>query len=280
MAEKEGIYTILDMHGTQGGQSEYDHTGQAGQNKLWTDPQNQKRLAWLWGQIAKRYRKRSAVVAYDVFNEPYGGSKDQQVAVFSKVLPEIRRFDPDKLVYAHGNYDDFTHYGDPASRGWRNVGFEMHYYPGLFGNGDPTVQTYAHHLAALPAVAKKVKAWNVPFLVGEMNVVFKSAGGAGMMRRAFDADASYGWATTMWAYKVLSREGGIKDATWAMVTNPEPATRIDFRKASLGQIQAYFRGFASQRYLVYSDLREALTSVKPKLPDLPPGDGVDHRSQP
>ena len=269
MAEKHGIYTILDMHGVQGGQSEYDHTGHAGQNKLWTVSMNRDRLAWLWTEIAKRYRDRSAVVAYDVFNEPYGGSKPDQVAVFKQCLRAIRKADPDKLVYAMGNWDDFAHYGDPKKNGWHNVGFQMHYYPGLFGGGDPTLATHARHLRQLDLVARQVKALNVPFLVGEMNVVFRSAGGGGMMRRTFDKHASFGWATTMWSYKALSVEGGHGDATWGMVTNRDAATKIDFKTAALSEIERYMSSFAHQPYEVNADLREALTSPKPKLPRLP-----------
>ena len=72
LAEANGLYTILDMHGVQGGQSPYDHTGRSDQNAIKDSPEDQRRLAWLWGEIAKRYRDRAAVVAYDVWNEPYG----------------------------------------------------------------------------------------------------------------------------------------------------------------------------------------------------------------
>jgi endoglucanase len=269
MAENQGIYTILDMHGAQGGQSEYDHTGRRGQNKLWSVPENQQRLTWLWSELAKRYRNRSAVVAYDLFNEPYGGKKSDQLSVFKKVLAAVREVDPEKLVYAMGNFDGFEHYGDPATNGWKNVGFEMHYYPGLFGNGDPTVANYSRHLEVLAQVAKQVRKLNVPFLVGEMNVVFDSAGGAGMMRRAFDTDASYGWGTTMWSYKTVGKSGGFNGDSWAMATNHKPEQEIDFRTASKSLIESYFRHFATEWLDVNDKLRTALTSSHPSLPPLP-----------
>ncbi len=257
------------MHGVQGGQSVYDHTGRADQNKLWTSPDNRKRLAWLWGEIAKRYRNRSAVVAYDVFNEPYGGSKPHQVEVFKQSLLEIRKVDPNKMVYAMGNYDDFTHYGSPKANGWKNVAYQMHYYPGLFGGGDPTILTHAKHLRQLDLIAQQVKAFNAPFLIGEMNVVFKDAGGPSMMRRTFDKHASFGWATTMWSYKVLSKQGGIGNAHWGMVANKLPAQMIDFKTAPKAEIERYFRSFATQPYEIYEELRAALTVKNLKLPPLP-----------
>ena len=267
LAEKHGMYVLLDMHGAQGGQSPYDHTGRSDQNKLKDSPEDQKRLAWLWGELAKRYRNRSAVVAYDVMNEPYGTPKPTQVSVFKQAYAEIRKNDPDKLIFAHGNFDDFDHYGDPKANGWHNVGFQMHYYPGLFGGGSPTIKTHLNHIAQLATVAERVKKLDVPFIIGEMNVVFNSAGGADMMRKYFDLHASYGWMTTMWSYKALSKEGGVGDSSWGAVTNAEPLPKINFETDSREAIAKYFAGFATQKLVFNEPLLKALSDpnyvVKP-----------------
>jgi endoglucanase len=271
MAEKHGIYVILDMHGVQGGQSVYDHTGQVNQNRLWTDPENPKRLAWLWSELAKRYRSRAAVVAYDVFNEPYGGTKPQIDQVFAQVFPEIRKHDPDKLVFAHGRYDGFEFYGDPKARGWKNVGFQMHYYPGLFGFGRPTVATHARHLESLNAVQETIDRLNVPFLIGEMNVVFDSPSlGPEMMRRTYDRHEKAGWMTTMWSYKVLYRTGkGHTGGSWGMVTNERPFGDLDFRTASKSEIESFFKSQSTAPYKIYDALKEKLAAETVKLPELP-----------
>ncbi len=269
-AEKNGMYTILDMHGAQGGQSVYDHTGRSGQNKLWTEEANKKRLAWLWSEIAKRYKNRSAVLAYDVFNEPYGGTKPQQVEVFNRVLPEIRKVDPNKLVLAHGHWDNFFHYGNPKANGWKNVGFQLHWYPGLFGNGSPTVQTQMKHLKTAPYWKGEVEKVNVPLLIGEMNVVFQAAGGGAMMRRHFDTYGQNGWLTTMWSYRAGSENGGHGNASWGMVTNKKPARKIDFKTASRAQIESWMRGFATDELEINTDLKTWLNAKNPKYPPLPP----------
>lgn len=272
LSERNGMYVILDMHGAQGGQSPYDHTGHSGQDHLKDSPQDQRRLAWLWGELAKRYRNRSAVVAYDVMNEPYGMPKPAQVSVFKQAYAEIRKNDPEKLVFAHGNYDGFEHYGDPKAQGWHNVGFQMHYYPGLFGGGDPTIKTHAKHIESLKGVASRVKALKVPFIVGEMNVVFDSAGGADMMRRMYDLHAGYGWMTTMWSYKAVSAEGGIEPAIWGMVTNAGPMRTVDFRNDPESKIEAYFQGFATEPLVVHEKLRKALSDpsyVPAPMPEAP-----------
>jgi len=273
LAEQNGLYTIIDMHGVQGGQSPYDHTGHSDQNHIKDSPEDQKRLAWLWGEIAKRYRNRSAVVAYDVWNEPYGTPKPLQKPIFEQSLKEIRKVDPSKLVYAMGHFDGFDQYGDPKANGWHNVGFQMHYYPGLFGGGDPTIATQRKHLESLKGIAANVRKLNVPFLVGEMNVVFDAAGGADMMRRTYDQHASYSWATTMWSYKIQHTEGGHGNASWGAVANAKPALQIDFNKDSEAAIEAYFRSFATQELAINLPLQKALgdPTYKPgPLPEPPP----------
>lgn len=269
LSERNGMYVILDMHGAQGGQSPYDHTGHSGQNKLKDSPEDQKRLAWLWGEFAKRYRNRSAVVAYDVFNEPYGMPKPAQVETFKQAYAEIRKHDRVKLIFAHGHYDNFDHYGDPKENGWRNVGFQMHFYPGLFGGGPPTIPTHVKHLGTLPGWAEKVKKLDVPFLIGEMNVVFDAAGGAQMMRRYYETHAANGWMTTMWSWKVTSDEGGIGNATWGCVVNERPKRTVNFQQDSKEAIEAYFRGFATDPLTVNVKLRDALTGKSGPLPALP-----------
>lgn len=268
-ATKHGLYVILDMHGVQGGQSPYDHTGRSGQNKLWTEPQNELRLAWLWGEFAKRYRGNGTVAAYDVFNEPYGGTHEGQKRVFSRCYEEIRKFDKDTMILAMGHTNTFTHYGTPDENGWKAVGYQMHYYPGMFGNGDPTLMTQAKHLRFLGAVQEEVKRFDAPFLVGEMNVVFDSAGGGAMMRRTYDLHAKNGWHTTMWSYKVINSDGGHGNVSWGMVANKHPVAKIDFRTASLAEIRKWIHGLGSMEIVRNEGLFRAMTSPKAPVLDLP-----------
>ncbi len=271
LAEKEGMYVILDMHGVQGGQSTYDHTGRSGQNKLWSVPENLDRLAWLWKEVAKRYKGRNSVIAYDVFNEPYGGTHEGQIKVMKRCYDAIRSEDPTTMILAHGHTDTFTHYGRPEENGWKNVGYQMHFYPGLFGNGEPTILTHQRHLQSLEGWAKITKDWNVPFLVGEMNVVFKRAGGAEMMRRTYDLHEKNNWMTTMWSYKVFG-EGGFGDDHWGMVTNADPLPPLDINTDSYEKIQAWFKGLSTMKLAVNEPLRKMMApkSVKlSKLPEIP-----------
>lgn len=271
LAAKNGLYTILDMHGAQGGQTPNDHTGRSGQNKLWSEPENQKRLAWMWSKIAARYKNNPNVVAYDTLNEPYGGTYPKIKEVFEMCYKSIRQVDPDKLIFAHGFYDGFTFFGTPAENNWHNVGFQMHYYPGLFGS-EPSALTHAKHLSFLDGVQLEVKNYNSNFLIGEMNVVFESVGGAPLMRRYYDKHAELGWHTTMWSYKVHQPSGGIGPDTWGMVGNKNPLPPLDVRTAPKAEIEALFKSFSTMPYSINEALRSALTApVAPKvnLPAIP-----------
>ena len=268
LAARNGLYVILDMHGVQGGQNDYDHSGRAHQNKLWTTPEDQDRMAWLWTQMARKYRDNPAVIAYDVFNEPYGGEKADIRKVWEKSYHAIRTVDPEKLVYAMGRYDGFEMYGDPNANGWHNVGIEMHYYPGLFGNGNPTVRTNMQHMALLKrSVVPVVKKLNVPFYVGEMNVVFDEAGGAEMMRRTYDFYESNGWGTTMWTYKALGRSGGLSNM-WGMVNNRDPFPKINFATAKESEIEGFFRANATMPYALNTKLQQEMAPEHIALPPI------------
>lgn len=267
-AAKHGIYVILDMHGIQGGQSPYEHTGQSDQNKFWTSPEDQDRAAWLWEKIAAHYRQNPGVVAYDLMNEPFGGTKEQQVKAYPMLFEAVRKADPDKLVFFHGHWDNFDHYGDPREHNWPNMGFQMHYYPGLFGNGRPSIQTHIRHFQDLIPVAEKIDKFQVPFIVGEMNPVFAKVG-VDMMRRTYDIHESYGWMSTMWSYKVASHEGGFNGGSWGMVSNHDAMPQINFQTDSIGTIETWIRGLSKLKWDVYEPLRATMSPLDAHLPPLP-----------
>ena len=82
-----------------------------------------------------------------------------------------------------------------------------HFYPGIFG-GTASLETHARFIGQdLGERRALLDQWQVPYYVGEFNVVFDSAGGADMMRRYFDIFKEHGWAATLWSYKLVKRDG-------------------------------------------------------------------------
>jgi glucan 1,3-beta-glucosidase len=221
LAEAAGIHTILDLHGAPGGQNPWHHCGREDQNQLWGNEENKRRTVWLWEQIARRYKGRGAVAAYDLLNEPYSAPKEDLKALMLEIYAAVRAVDPDHVIIFPSLPEGFEFYGRPEDLGLTKVAFTAHFYPGFFGWGDAVVKTHADWLThGAREWRDRVEAAGVPLLVGEMNVVLKQAGGAEMMRHAYDTYTSFGWSTTMWSYKVFSREGSTRGGSWGMVTNP------------------------------------------------------------
>ncbi len=272
MAEAAGVYVILDMHGAPGGQSVDMTTGRKGRNRLWNDAGCQRRTAWLWQRIAERYRDRDAVIAYDLLNEPWHDYRTDVrgplLKLVSKLYDSIREVDPETLIFAPGTLQGIRFYGDPRAHGWTNVGLTEHHYPGLFGQGAPTLAAHANYLTTLtPARAAYLNTLNVPFLVGEFNVVFDTAAQPEMMRRYYDEFAGYNWLATMWSLRIVRPEGGVGENNWYLATNAEPFALPDFKTASFDEIEAAFERLGTQELAVDEPLRLALTQATP--PDLP-----------
>lgn len=201
LAEESGLYIILDMHGVPGGQSIDMPTGCRGINALWSDPANQQRTAWLWQQIAARYRTRAAVVAYDIINEPYGDFRSdirpQLLDIVNQVHTSIRQVDPDKLIFAPSPIHGIEFYGEPRGHGWTNVGFTEHFYPGIFDGVAPTLETHGRFLATTVGAKRLyVEGLAVPYLVGEFNVVYDRLARPEWMRRYYDEYAAAGWLSS------------------------------------------------------------------------------------
>ncbi|MEO1235533.1 MAG: cellulase family glycosylhydrolase [Planctomycetota bacterium] len=264
-AEAEGMYVILDLHGTPGRQSREHHTGRHGVNRLWDSAEAQRRTVWLWRRIAERYAGRPNVVAYDLINEPYAdferNVRPELNRLIDQIVRAVREVDPDTVMFAPavlGN--DFWFYGSPAERGWTHVGFTFHPYPGRYGS-PRTQETFDTFFGeALPWFAARQRELDAPILIGEFGAKFEALGGAELLRRQYDAFAGYGWAATAWGYKVLTPDPAAEPpSTFGLLWNAEPVTLPDLRTASLGEIEAFFTSFGTMRWTIDEVAREALS---------------------
>ena len=235
-AEARGMYVILDLHGAIGAQGLQDHSGCAGQNLYWTTPAYQERTTWLWQQIAKRYKNNGTVAAYGLLNEPWGTSASNLADVMLDLHDAVRAVDAEKIIILPGHHEGIDSYGHPNSFGGTNIAFEMHFYPGIFGWGEPTYQTHRDWLTCGKNGTEGVCSWaakmddlSSPLLVGEFQP-WANTGyefGGENTRATYDKFAEFNWAATNWSYKVLTGGGGQGAGTWGMVTN---------KKAGLGLV--------------------------------------------
>src|SRR5437762_2377777 len=180
MAEGAGVYVILDLHGTPGGNSNQMHTGQADQPGMWGNPTCYKRTADVWREIARRYKDRSVVAAYDLVNEPYGDYKQDLRPELLKLMHQlyraVREVDDRHVIYFSGPLSGgIAFYGDPKEQGFHDLGFTEHFYAGLFGD-KPVLESHARNLnREFPKRQAYAQRLGVPYYVGEFNVVNRAA---------------------------------------------------------------------------------------------------------
>lgn len=290
MAGEHGLYVILDLHGAPGRQSVDHTTGRAGQNALWTHREYQQQTAWLWKELASHFAGNGTVAAYDLINEPFGDYQTdahlpQLVSLVEELYRAVREVDREHIIIVPGALQGIEFYGDPDEHGWENVAFTEHFYPGLYGGGEPSLETHARFIGrVIRPRAEYLRTLDTSFLVGEFNTVFARVGGPWMMRHYYDLYGGMGWAATMWSYKLLQHQGGLGQDNWYMVTNRDALPELDFETASYDDIAAYFRLMGTMEYAVYDSLRTALSTpdpgpialadVSPPIKDSPAADSV------
>jgi len=286
LAEDAGIYVILDLHGTPGGQSLEDHTGEANQDHLWNSQEDQKRTVEVWRAVANHFKDRSAVAAYDLINEPYGNHSEDCRPVLAKLMPDIyqaiRSTGDQHVVFFSGALNGgIAFYGNPHTRGMTNVGFTEHFYPGMFGS-KAALETQARVLnQELPAKFDYATEIASPYYAGEFNVVLDSENPSRVMRAYYDRFAEYHWPSTMWSYKFISAKGGVGPDSWCMVTNARPLPSLDLNNSPYEDFETFFTNLATMPLATNDRLRDALTTPAPaplylaqypRLPTAPPAD--------
>lgn len=211
MAEKYGIYIILDMHGCPGGQSGDHSCGKTGRNYLYGSEEYQRIMENLWIKIAERYKSRACVAAYDIMNEPlnnadsaHGVSAENaadpwqdttlRVAVYDRMIKAIRAVDPEHIITVEAIWR-MDKLPDPAEKGWTNMMYQLHSY-------DSDEKTTKSLIKSLEKARKKYK---VATYMGEFNPAIFYGESVSMMDKAL---ISY----TMWNYKTTS----YGDSAWGL----------------------------------------------------------------
>lgn len=269
-AKARGMYVVLDLHGTVGAQGKEHHSGCANQNLLWSRPDYQARTAWLWQQIAKRYKNEPVVAAYGLLNEPWGSSDTQLVEVVRRLYADIRKIDTRHIILLPDHPKGIGAYGNPAALGMRNVVFETHPYPGHFGWAQPGLEVHRNWLGCLPDGGglcdwkKRMAAIQTPLFMGEFQpwADMDAKLGGQISRASFDAYAAQGWASAVWSYKMVRAQNKAASTVWGLVMNADdaPVPQLDFRKASLQEIESLFQLYGSMPYRVRTEVRDALQS--------------------
>jgi glucan 1,3-beta-glucosidase len=220
-ARDRHLYVILDLHGTPGRQSGEHHTGEAGVDRLFKDEANVTATERVWEQVARRYRDRSEVAAYDLVNEPMGAADSAAIyRLQDRLYRAIRTVDEKHLIIIEDGYKGIDSFPEPRRMGWKNVIFSTHHY--RFDSRSLEDQNRGA-LAHVDAVDKLSKARGVPHLVGEFQ--FEPHGNPATLSRFIKALEARGHSWTIWTYKTAMKDGG--GGMWGWYRADKPLVPLD-----------------------------------------------------
>ena len=203
MAEKYGLYLIFDMHGCPGGQNGDHSSGKAGRNYLYKEEKYQDIMEDLWVKIAKRYKNKTCVAAYDIMNEPLNNSDAAhnvesqyradpwsdttlRIGVYDRMVRAVRSADPYHVITLEAIWR-MKFLPDPSEYGWTNMMYQLHSYD----TSDATTTELVNSL-------EKVKnSYRTAAFMGEFNPQVYNSKITSQMN-------SKGISYTMWNYKTTA----------------------------------------------------------------------------
>jgi hypothetical protein len=271
LCEAHQIYVVLDLHAVQGWQNVHWHSDNASRiSLLWRDAAYQDRFVALWREFARRYRGRAVVAGYDLINEPCTGVDrgdypfnvdagyrprwDLINPLYRRVIAEIRKIDPDHIIFLEG--DNYARLfsglerppgGDIAynAHNYTAPGFGPGRYPGAITprSGAAAGQPQVWDAARLESSFRQSEGYiaarehGVPLWVSEFGAVYNGpADETGDRLRALDDQigvlerAGAHWST--WTYKDV----GVMGMLTLSPSSPYMARLADFqrKKRALG----------------------------------------------
>ncbi len=260
-----GLYTIVDMHGVPGGQSNSDDTGRMRKHpKFFNNAADINRTVALWRRIARHFRGNPAVAGYDLLNEPTAApSRAALWAVYRRLYTAVRSADPAHIIFVEGCWSGNVHGKNigwgwnalpaPTRFHWRNVVYEMHSYnwdgnstPAQMQNTNGQVRDFQAH-----------KKWNVPCYIGEFNVLAPAPNPEKIWAYTAKTWSAQGMSWTMWSYKAAHGTG---NDSWGLYNPrapmpPTPNLRTDSAKVIRRDWQKWS---TARSFAINSMLRPAL----------------------
>lgn len=247
--KKRGIYTLIDLHGAPGGQSNGWLTGgQTGSNELWTNTEYQKLTIKIWKAIAEHYNGEEAVMGYGLLNEPVP-SEDTLLSrgeMYDLLYDAVRAIDKDHIIVigAFYSYDDI---GNPFDYNWTNVVYETHHYNDSdhsyngqvgFANGQITY------------LKQYQEAYNIPLLAGEYNFFPISDAWLTFMNTLNSLNIAW----TSWTYKNTDTDFS---NNWGLFLAPD-AVAVNWQEDSLETIKEKLSHYQTSYYQENTFLKDLI----------------------
>ncbi len=223
----EGIYVILDMHSAPGGQTGDNIDDGYGYPFLFQNEGSRQQCIQIWTRIADHYKNETAVLGYDLLNEPIAHYFNKEelnpfLEPFYKELTKaVRTVDKNHLVILGGaQWDSNMHMFGPPFDSKAVYTFHKYWTP----TTKDVIQEYIDYRDK----------YNVPIYCGETGE--NKDQWVGDFRKLLE-DNNIGW--TYWPYKKMDNVSGIVTFKKPMAydtivnyTNKERTSFEDIRKAA------------------------------------------------
>jgi aryl-phospho-beta-D-glucosidase BglC (GH1 family) len=241
---KNQLYTILDLHAAPGYQNQDWHSDNPSMRAFfWQHKHFQDRAVWLWEKIAERYRDNPWVAGYDLLNEPSDPSEAAIGPFYQRIVPAVRKIDPDHIIFLEGNRysQDFSSFGPP----FPNIVYTVHNYatPGFINGGSYPGISRREYFDKSVLRQKMMNTCQymlenkTPIWVGEFGPVYTGSPADDAWRYQLLQDQlsiyqELGASWSIWTYKDLGLQGIVSlqpDSKWIQKIQP-----ILDKKALLG----------------------------------------------
>lgn len=129
LCEKYEMFALIDLHAVPGGQNPDWHSdNDLGIPLFWQYQLFRKQTSELWGKIAKRLRKYTYLMGYDLLNEPAMADWDLLNEFYEDTINIIREEDDQHMIILEGDHFSMDFSGlrkfDDS-----NIAIGFHYYP-------------------------------------------------------------------------------------------------------------------------------------------------------
>jgi hypothetical protein len=130
---EQGIYVILDMHAAPGGQTGDNIDDGYGYPFLFESADSQELTIRIWQKLATRYKNETAILGYDLLNEPIAHFFDvayfnpRLEPLYKRITASVREVDKNHIIFIGGAQWDgnFTVFGAPFDR---QLAYTFHKY--------------------------------------------------------------------------------------------------------------------------------------------------------
>jgi endoglucanase len=225
---KAGLRVVIDLHSAPGGQTGHTHDEGSGYPLTFYVPQYRRLTIALWQKLAAHYRDETAVLGYDLLNEPisrFSNPDDLNPGLeplYRDIVDAIRKVDPNHVVLLGGAdwETSFAVFGRPFDR---NAAYTYHKF------------WYEPEFTAVEEYVNFSNRWRVPLILGETG---EYSDDWNVKARKLQERFGIGWI--FWTYKNLDSPLSVvtirKPPGWDVIV--DAATAADASLPPRAQAQA------------------------------------------